>query len=210
MPIAEYREKFELGGKVTLVGEATRKKMQSYWWDLPEAEQLKRKERLKSYAHDFAVKGNNRGIPKDSSYPLERRNRRGLCPDQSLQKLTELAEKLGHGPSELEYIAHNGNVGLASLRFFYGKYTTAVKAAGLEPKGGKIHTAEQLLDSIILFREAHGREPMYSDFKNGRLTASGTTYVSRFGGVVEARRLATQRSLATATEEVKELVGGLV
>jgi len=48
-------------------------------------------------------------------YPLERRNKLGICPEQSLTMVLKLAEKLGHTPSRTDFVREYGYKGKTPL-----------------------------------------------------------------------------------------------
>ena len=128
--------------------------------------------------------GNKR---REGSLPLEKRNKLGLCPDQVLEKIKELADDMGRTPSEDEFKRHYKGRFYHSITSQHGSYLKAVKKLGLKSaKELKEYTDEELLQALRDFKEKHGYIPTRSDFSRG-LLPSYNTYYLRFGTINNAR-----------------------
>lgn len=120
--------------------------------------------------------------------PLEKRNKLGLCPDQVLEKIRELADKLGHTPSLIEFNTEYKGRYTGSINFQHGSYLNAVAKLGLKSaKEVKEHTSQELLENLVEFFDKYGRIPMTTDFNRGLLGAARGTYIARFGTLNNAR-----------------------
>lgn len=123
-----------------------------------------------------------------TSMPLEKRNKLGLCPDQVLEKIRELADKLGHTPSLIEFNTEYKGRYTGSINFQHGSYLNAVAKLGLKSaKEVKEHTSQELLENLVEFFDKYGRIPMTTDFNRGLLGAARGTYIARFGTLNNAR-----------------------
>lgn len=180
----DYKEKFGLALRTALVGEDVRRRRQElavkpFNGELP-AHLAEYNRKVQSGEIKHRVRG---GDPLS----LEKRNQLGLCPEQVLVKIRELADKLGHTPSEDEFKAHYSYRYLGSIRYQHGSYLKAVEKIGLKSaKELKEHTTEDLIKALQDFHQEHGRIPMTSDFSRG-LLPSRNTYFYRFGSLNNAR-----------------------
>lgn len=118
---------------------------------------------------------------------LESRNKRGLCPDQVLAKIKDLADRLGHCPTVAEFKQAYGSRFLTPINFHFGGYNKACRKASLIPRQDILnYTDEQLLEKLVAFKEKFDRIPMTSDFDRGLLPAA-RTYKNHFGTLNWAR-----------------------
>ena len=190
MTAGEYKEKYKLGVTTALISDKVREKLQQVHaagsiipkgGDLPEwLKEYNRKVQSGEITHPGSRSTHG-------SYHLERRNQLGICPQQVLEKIRELAEKLGHTPSEIEFKDHYKYRYYKSICYQHGSYLNAVKKLGLKSaKELKEPDNEQLLQELRDFHEQHGRVPMSSDFARGLLRPRAM-YFRRFGTLNNAR-----------------------
>lgn len=184
----EYRQKFGLSTRVSLMSDRLRKKhvqTYQYLWS-PEHREHLRELRKKAAVSQKNSGSYGKGVKR---WSLERRNRAGNCPDQVVEKIKELATKLGRAPSYLEYIAEYGHGLMRSVINLHGTYSKAVKKAGFTTAyDNRGYNRVELLQMINTFRQQEGRDPTYSDFKRREDLPSYSTYCNVFGGIQEARR----------------------
>lgn len=184
----EYKEMFELNITTALVGEGVRRTMQERvvkLWDgesklPPWLEEYNRKVQSGEVDH----MANRRGKKK----PLEEYNKRGTCPDQCLAKIRELANELGHTPSQEEFCRHYHSRFIHPINTHFGSYLGAVKKLGLKSaKELKEPTKEELLLALVDFKDNYGHAPMTSDFKRGLTLYPRQAYWRHFGSLNEAK-----------------------
>lgn len=185
----KYKEMFKLAATATLQSEEQRIKQQELviTKKLPKKGELP--EWLKTYNKD--VQTGKRKHPgtkrREGGMSMQRRNELGICPDQVLLKIKDLADILGRAPSELEFKAHYKGRFYSSITYQHGSYLKAIKKLGMKSaKELKEHTRESLIEAMVEFHEVHGRTPMTSDFKRGLLPSRGA-YFRYFGTLNNAR-----------------------
>lgn len=131
---------------------------------------------------------------------FENMNKHGTCPEQLIDRLIKLKEKLGRTPKRRE-------VGfIKALLMIYGSYENACRIANVEyrkkgfslnnlsqghRKGMRKWTNQDLLDRMRDFKKVHGREPSCSDFTRGLISGYGT-YCAYFGSYRNAKKEAFQ------------------
>ncbi len=215
-----YKDKFGLMQKTALVSEQFRKQLIANYQQRND----KAKNGLRSIfdAINNARRGGDKKMPPKirTRYSLERRNIEGVCPDQLLEKIKDLAEDLGRVPSNKEFRAAYTRFGTALIVTF-GTWNRAVKMAGFVPVGEtkdaqyrEQTSRERLIQYLREFYSAHGRIPQTSDFKRGLLPYK-SAYYKEFGGLVEARKAAKLPALVVvgatgwrkAVEMTKKKVG---
>lgn len=181
-----YKEKFGLGVDTALISDKVR--------EVRQQAAVKRfgEGKLSPALVQFwqEVKEGKRPHPKmntNGSMHLKRRNELGLCPDQVLLKIQELAKELGRTPSMDEFKRRYNYKYLGSIKYLHGSWIDAVKKAGLVPAREVWSPSnEYLLEKLVEFREKYNRIPMTSDFKRGLLPSRGM-YFRRFGTLNNAR-----------------------
>lgn len=118
---------------------------------------------------------------------LEKDNKNGTCPDQTLEKIKTLAKELGRAPSPKEYRSrYNGNGGYSVVTRHFGTWKNAMRMAGLKPAGIE-YTREYLLELLRNFYKQYGRTPMTSDFRSNPELPSDSPYRRMFGHMNMAR-----------------------
>lgn len=195
MSAAEYKDKFQLSQNVALVGEASRIQRITNGTkgaEIAQSNQEKLAEGRKKYWEDVKS-GKRKRVFKRTSWALDRRNIEGNCPDQLLDQIKALADKLGHTPTMAEFDRH-ARSSRTAVETTFGSWANAIKLLKLEPRlhwreRGPIMTEEQVLEAIRQFYVREKRTPRTSDFKRG-LLPSMRTVVRYFGSVQNARRAA--------------------
>lgn len=187
----EYKEQFGLGIGTGLVSEALRKKKQDIFLDQAEKGTTKG---LPVWLQEYNRKVQSGEVKhigvkhKDGGQNLERRNREGTCPEQTLEKIRELAEKLGHTPSIEEFRKHYNYKYYKSLTFHHGSYLAAVKKLGVKSaKDLKEPTDVELIQALKAFHKRFNRTPMKSDFDRGLVSYNRQMFWRHFGSLNEAR-----------------------
>jgi hypothetical protein len=188
----EYKERFGLAFMSALVSETYRlkqKKRSVKWWhNLSDEEKSRRKE---------MARRNRRKNNKQPRQQLETKNKRGTCPDQLLEKIREVADKLGRTPSKRDFIKACGTQRYVHLIYkTFGSWSGAVDMAGYRPLNNKVgkggyrkYEDEELLAYLANFAEEHKEIPSYSDFFRGDLPSLGV-YERRWGNLENARVVA--------------------
>lgn len=166
-----YRIQFGLLPGRTLVAPNTRMMWINRWKNMTPDEKITRLEKMyEGRRMSNAQSGRIGGMA--SKFRLEKRNMRGSCPDQLLDKIAKLAKILGRTPQIEEFRKHYGGF-VQPVYVTFGNWTNAVTLAGLtpNPKGGypRKYTKEVLTAMLLDFKERYGREPYFSDIKSGLL-----------------------------------------
>lgn len=183
-----YKEKYKLAKKTALVSETFRAELKENtvkWLKTLTEEQ---KEEIKRKGREGLRKRKNIQ-PKIS---LETKNKRGTCPDQLLDQICGVANKLGHTPSKKEFIQVTGTQRYVHLIYkTFGSWTEAVKMAGYSVKEPVFrgYTNKQLLGFLKSYYKQNGTLPRRTDFSRG-LLPSYWIYHDRFGGIEKARKIA--------------------
>lgn len=192
----EYKDKFQLARKTALISEnermARKQRFLNYLKSLTEEEKrefkIRARERYK----------NNHSRSRQIS--LETKNKRGTCPDQLLQKIKDVAKKIGHTPSKTEFINECDSQRYVHLIYkTFGSWTKALKLIGMEPKKpintgnsdgynqyNKKYSDEELLEYLVIFAQENNRKPTATDFRRGLLPPY-YHYTRRWGGIENAR-----------------------
>lgn len=190
----EYKEKFQLARKTALISESFRWKLQQKTLDWLKTLTQEQKDEMKQQAKDGL-----RAYRKDSDsfqpkIALETKNKRGTCPEQILDKIKKVADKLGHTPTKKEFITECGGQRYTHLIYqVYGSWTNALKLVDMKPEykknrgGGKIYDDEFLLESLVIFAQENNKIPTFTDFNRG-LLPSYDAYIRRWGSIETARR----------------------
>lgn len=190
---SEYRDMFQLGKRTPLCSDSFSEKKSNEWqkrWNkLTLEEQQERIAQMREAQKNTVRVGN--------PTTLEIQNKRGMCPDQLIEKIEQLADKLGKSPSYQQFLdEYKGKYVGAILRTF-GSWNAAKHIAGFPPlkTGSKVphnrspYTDEQLLEFLRSFKKEKQRNPTYSDWRRGFLP-SYHLYKHRFGGIEKARQKA--------------------
>lgn len=203
LTVTEYRNKFMLSVRTALISENERlfranrtikwMKGRKQWQDtVTEAERKAHYKRMNEA----------RWSTKNKNLSLEIKNKRGTCPDQLLDKILEVAHKLGKTPTVIEFIDETGGQRYINLIYkTFGSWSKALKQVNLElhiqtratghkfpHQGGRGYTDEELLEYIRIFAEENRRKPTQTDCKRGLLPEYSC--YKRFGGFPTARELA--------------------
>lgn len=136
-------------------------------------------------------KGNGREA--GSSKSLEKRNNRGTCPLQLLDKLDKIKNQIGHVPSftevhtlkELKGNKFSGAGLTRSLDYVYGSWDNAVSQlhwTGVNKLKKHVYTRQSLKESFKDFVKKNKRFPSESDCRRGTFP-SKTVFNKHFGSI---------------------------
>lgn len=176
----EYKEMWQLQKTTALIGESTRKKYQ---------EKITKSKGLPKHLQEYTRKVQTGEIKHrtNTKFTLEQRNKLGLCPDQVLEKIAILRDKMGRMPSSDEFREEYNHRYIGSINFQFGSWTNAVHKLGEQTiQELKSPDKEKLLEDLVYFFETEGRIPMTSDFNRGLLRDRGV-YNREFGSLNNAR-----------------------
>jgi hypothetical protein len=122
-----------------------------------------------------------------------------------IRHIRKIATLVGRTPTQNDLIDHGPPYPGTIVKYFDGKLSEAMKAAGFEPRRGpkeKGYTEEQLLDHLRKLEWELGRKPTFMDVKKqGRPTPQ--TYIRYFGSFPNAL-LAAGYSLRRAKAQVND------
>lgn len=193
MKVADYKEKYKLARKTALVSESERMRLKEGMLEMLKnmtpAQKRKQIEGMKKFARERAF--------NKFTIRLETKNKRGTCPDQLLDKIKEVARKLGKTPTSKEFIRECGTQRYKHLIFkTFGSWNKAIEMIGLnqEPARNALGkrpkwSDEELIEYLIDFTATNKKLPTQSDFDRG-LLPDYQTYIRRFGGISKAREKA--------------------
>lgn len=191
----EYRERFELNRTTPLCSDAVSNEYKARALNLWEAKSPEEKA-----AQVEIMKAAAKIAPKPSrDRRLELKNIQGRCPDQLLDKLQKLADKLSRTPTAKEYSKEYTGGFLFTLTRTFGSYNNALNILGLTKnkpgsknpynKGVSRYTDEALLQYLKDYYETYKLPPTFSDWKR-HFFPDYHIYLKRFGSIKEARKLA--------------------
>lgn len=163
MTVEEYKDKFGLAGTTTLIGNATRKKFRDHY--------NKTKRKFLEHHRQKGLKGTveRNKERKGNKLRMEIRNKRGNCPDQLIDKITKLYDKLGRAPSVAEYRKEYGKGAPSQLYYYFGLWDNAFSKAGIKSfkkQKEEKYTKEKLIEAFQTFYKRFNRTPQYSDLGN--------------------------------------------
>lgn len=188
----EYRVKFRMSLTTPLCSDSFSSKCKTRWLDWYNT--LSQEEKL---AHrQSMVEAQKVAVRKPRQLTLEELNRKGICPDQLIDKIQECAKSLGKTPSRRDFINYcNTDRFRAPIERTFGTWTKALEIAGYavrkQKTGGamKTYSDETLIRLLQDYHETHKQVPTASDCMRGFLP-SLATYIKRFGGIKAARKAA--------------------
>lgn len=192
MTVDEYREQYELASGTKLVSEETREMLIKSYDKNKEKNLLnwhKRHsdEEYRSIQKRRTIENNKKR--KGTKIRLETRNKRGNCPDQLIEKIKKLKNKLGRIPSVKDFKREYNQKHTGTIYYTFGSWNKACKLAGFESlktQKQKQYSKDKLIEYMQIFYEEHGRTPRTSDIRRG-LIPSRSSYVSKFGSLNNAR-----------------------
>ena len=167
MKVAEYKEKFGLAQKTALIGERARKIATET------AMRLIKEGKMNPIAQ--FKKGHKKTNKNRHGWNLERRNKRGSCPEQTITAIQQIAKLLGHTPSCKEYDTYSKDYRLPARQtvvYHFGSWQNAVSLAGLTPnlatsQGEAMWTKQTVIRALQNFYLKHSKTPTSSDFRRG-------------------------------------------
>lgn len=197
---SEYKEKFQLSPQTALISEVERNRLKDATIVWREKMKEKYGEDYITHFREISKKGaiNSAKKSKDTTWTesLENKNKKGTCPDQLLDKIHEVAKKVGHTPSLNDFIRETDGQRYKHLIFAtFGSWKNALRMAKLQPKmviqnGGKRnYTDEILIEYLEIFAQENNRIPTSTDCKRG-LIPFEETYRRHFGSLPKAREKA--------------------
>ena len=179
----QYKDELGLPRTLSLLAPKSGNKNYEQWQNMSDDERKKSIERMKA-ARD------NRTMPNNwRKKSLYQKNVEGRCPDQILDKILTLSEKLGKTPTRRDFQKEYGT-GMANAVYLeFGTWNEAVKNLNLSPNPKspqRVYDRETLLMRLFDFRERNGREPMSSDCDRGMLP-DRHIYAKYFGSFSKAK-----------------------
>ncbi len=180
--IVEYKKDYGLSASNVLIGESLRYDLQQR--NFSNKRNKGQPDGLKEY---IAKLKSGEVKAKRGDYSLEWRNKRGLCPDQVLEKILDLKEKLGRVPNSDEFRVEYKGRYMHSIQYLHGSWSEAIHKLGEKTREDlRRHSQEDLIGELLDFQKKYNRIPMTSDFNRGLLTNKGT-FIRKFGTLNNAR-----------------------
>lgn len=196
MTTRDYKEKFGLAYKTALISEKIREERKQTTLNWISRMSVEEKE---AYKQKLKAQGKRGFLKRKSGQPsltLETKNKRGVCPDQLVEKIKEIKNILGHTPSKNEFIVACGTQKYIHLIYkTFGSWTQGLKMAHLVPKkrsrdygkGQRFYTDEELLEYLRNFAMEERKVPTTTDSRRGMIPET-SLYVRHFGSLENARR----------------------
>lgn len=187
----KYKEKFHLARGTALVGESLRIKRVEAARRSIEAQKERMGEdylkQMKEGYKEYAKKNpHNHGI----GWSLEKRNKMGMCPDQLIEKIQDLAKLKGKTPSFKDFKIYYDWRYEKSIVKVFGTWNNAVQMAGLKANKRKVAFTQSELKSLMRdFYKKYKRSPSWSDMNRG-LLPSTDAYRRHWNTLNEARAAA--------------------
>jgi len=194
-----YREKFQLAYQTKLISETERMARKERFLEWLKGKSKTEQKEFFARLRKNALKGSKRNLnnrkgfqPKET---LERKNKKGTCPDQLLDKIKQAAQALGHTPSKHDFIGFCESQRFLHLIYkTFGSYRNALKILGMQPKQQKFGTHKkysdaELLEYLRIYAQENRKIPTYTDCRRG-LLPTYDTYIRRWGSMENARRVA--------------------
>lgn len=185
---SEYKIKTGLEQQTALVGEGTRNLLIAAHKEIPSFSQRgKSKKQIKAHMKKMSDKGSRKS---KKQWTLERRNKHGNCPEQLVERIKKLQEKLGRRPTAKEYAKEYGS--FQSITTVYGKWEDALKIAKIplfSDEKAMRSDPDFLIEHMKQFYEKYGRSPRTSDMRRGLLPYH-QIYCKVFGTLNNARQAA--------------------
>lgn len=181
--VPDYKKRFGLSERTALVADSTRVKFQKNVF-------LSKGSKIPAHLEAYNKAGQpnaRRGAGTGHKMSLEQRNKRGVCPDQVLEKIKELEIKLGRTPSHDEFRNEYNYRYVGSIKYQFGSWSNAIHSLGKQTMGELRHPDKtKLIEDLLNFQKTNGRIPMTSDFNRGLLRDRGV-YIRQFGSLNNAR-----------------------
>lgn len=185
-----YKDTYGLAQMTALISEPERRRLQERSVNKMGG---KLPDHLKEYNHKVqqGLIKHNGNKSKDGvnrgGWSLEKRNIEGKCPEQVLEKIRELADKLGTTPSYDEFIREYNYQFMGAIKFQHNTWTDAVHKLGMKTKDElRRPDKDSLIQELQDFQKQYGRIPMTSDFNRGLLRDRGV-FIRIFGTLNNAR-----------------------
>ena len=193
MKARDYRVTYKLGLRTPLCSDNYSEKQKAIKLKQRASMSEEEREAKREAMREVQRQANRVGNPRS----LEALNKDGMCPDQLIEKIHLLAEKLGKSPTHEEFRQEYDGKYIGAINRTFGSWNGAKHMAGFKPNksGSKVphnrspYTNEQLLEFLRSAYKEKGSLPTFSDWRKGFLP-SYNLYRHRFGGIQKARSLA--------------------
>lgn len=189
----EYKAKFQLALSTSLTSEVEREKRKNMglnnWKKAPLSFRKKFMSLGRAGKKGFQL---NRG-----KVTLETRNKRGNCPEQLIEMIRAITNRIGHRPTILEFKEETKLLGsggmIDTVYTTFGSWARAVELAGYDRpisrgKPRKFNRYE-LIEFLKEFHKRENKIPTNSDCGRGFLPDENQ-YYRYFGGIKNAREIA--------------------
>lgn len=197
----QYKERFQLARTTSLLSEQERAKRKQIALNIWKRYSPEQRARYKA-ALVKAREESGGGSGHRHKVRLETKNKRGNCPDQILERIKALGQRLGRRPTREEFNADTKETSQGGLYFAlrrtYGSWNNAIKKAGwevysakgrLRPDRVRKFTDEQLLELLREFYKREKRSPTKGDCRRGFIP-NESHYNKYLGGLPKARQMA--------------------
>lgn len=193
-PLNEYRYRHGLRIKYSLLSPVEQEKAQKRYNDNARFKQGSLSNLVKARAA-FEKKRQEGWSPGGDQWSPQLRNERGMCREQTLAKIRQIAE-VNDGVAVFEEFVKTFGEGQKSVvEHWFGTWDAAVKAAGADTYLGRQNKnyRKRRRDTIQRIRDfyaMHGRTPLSSDFNSDNDLPRQNWVSKNFGSLNAARRAA--------------------
>ena len=204
MRTKQYREKYGLAASTALFSEDLRlgnkKRTLAYLKTLTQEQ----REEYRQAAIARLREGHKHRTKFQPQKSLEQKNIEGTCPDQLLERIKVVKEKLGRVPSKDDYIREEKTQRFVHLIYkTFGSWSKAVEMCNFPKEDDhrqealeasrktkkKIYSREELIELLRIYTQENQQIPTATDFRRDFLPEIGA-FVRKFGGIEAARQAA--------------------
>jgi hypothetical protein len=197
MNVKEYKNIYKLAKMTALVSEKERYRLKQTFINYLKSLTPEQKEEFKQKAIEKWKEWKNRKMDKrfQPKITLETKNKRGTCPDQLLQKIKDVAKKIGKTPTLHEFVGECRSQRFKHLIFkTFGSWKNAIEMCKMsinKKRKGIRHkyNNDELLEYLKIYTEENNKIPTATDCRRG-LIPDYYVYIRHFGSFGRARELA--------------------
>lgn len=191
MSVEDYKDKFSLMASMSLTAPKGKRPAWERWQEMTDEQKAEQMRKMREGQMEARAERGEDWVRKRKK-SLYEKNLEGSCPDQLLDKILVLSQKLGKTPSFREFQKEYDGRFVHAMNATYGSWGEALDILNMTPSRGgyaAIYTPEAVTEMLVNFKEEYGREAMSSDVGRG-LLPSMHTIRRHFGTFLTAKEAA--------------------
>lgn len=194
LPLDDYRYRYGLRIKYSLLSPVEKERAQKRYNNNVRFKQGSLKNLVKAQAA-FEKKRQEGWTPGGDQWSSQLRNEKGMCREQTLAKIRQIAEVNDGVAIFEEFVKTFGEGQKSVVQHWFGSWDAAVRAAGADTYLGRQNKEykKRRRDTVQRIRDfyaAHGRTPLSSDFNSDNNLPRQNWVSKNFGSLNAARRKA--------------------